>query len=157
MLFWLASPYYLTIIGHAVAAILNGVFGVGIDGITVTPEGILNTGTVLAFSVGERVAPIQPVALVMGIPTFVSLTLASPWPGAKRFAVVTLIGCVILVATHILYVVLVFRFAEAMQRSPQLPIMIVMLPFLLWIVLSYWRQIAAYFDESAPKETPPAQ
>lgn len=151
VLFWLVAPGYLTLLGHVIAAILNTAFDAGVEAVTVTAQGILNTGTELAFTLDGRTAPIQLVGLVMGIPAFIALTVASPWPGARRFALVTLLGCAILVAAQVVYVVLVFRFSEAMQRSPQIPYMIVMLPFLLWLVLSYWRQIAAFFDDPPPQ------
>jgi len=153
VLFWQASPLYLMVIGHAIAAILNALFNAGIEAVTVTPKGFLNTTTELAFTIDGRVAPIQLVALVMGIPTFIALTLASPWPGSRRFVTVILIGCGVLFLTHILYVVLVFLFPAAMQGSP-LPIMIIILPFLLWILLSYWRHIAVFFEEK-PSDPPP--
>jgi len=148
VIWWLLSPAYLAVVGHTSAAALNGLLGAAIEEVTVTPKGILNTTTELAFVMGGRPYPIQLVALVMGIPTFIALTLASPWPGALRFVTVSLVGCAILALSHVVYVILVFRFAETMQRSIQVPYMIVMLPFLLWILLSYWRHIAAYFDDA---------
>lgn len=152
VLWWLASPAYLAVLGHAVAAVLNTLFRAGIEAVEViTQDDILNTRTLLGFAIEGRVRPIPLVGLVMGIPTFVALTVASPWPGAARFALNMAAGTGILIATHLLYVVLVFQYTDALQASPQLPYMIVMLPFLLWLVLSYWPQIAAYFDDPPAK------
>jgi hypothetical protein len=143
-LWWLALPAYAWVIGHIAAVFLRFPGGFVIDGVTVETAGILNTGTMLGFKLGER-NPSLPIAqLVSNIATYAALALASSGITWKRRAAIAAIGFAILAAGHVAYLVLAFTFSSIMAQNPVVPTAIaqafITLPFVLWIALAYWAQ-----------------
>ncbi|GMV95095.1 MAG: hypothetical protein AMXMBFR82_48730 [Candidatus Hydrogenedentota bacterium] len=143
-LWWLVLPAYAWAIGHAAALLLRFPFGFDIDGVTVEASGILNTGTLLGFQLGER-NPSLPIAqLVSNIATYAALVIATSGIAWKRRALIAAIGFAVLAAGHVVYLVLAFAFADTMARNPVVPTAIaqafITLPFVLWIALAYWAQ-----------------
>ena len=141
---WLVLPYYARCIGAVAAIVLRFGFGFPIEGVTVEPSGILNTGTTLGFSLrGQN--PALPIAqLVSNIATYAALVIATSALTWKRLAAIGGIGAGVLVAGHIVYLVLAFAFSGAMAENPVLPTAMaqafITLPFVLWIALAYWGQ-----------------
>ena len=157
-LWWLVTPSYLHVMGRIVALCLR-VTGVDVQGVSVQVAGILNTDSLLIFSIrtelGIKPAEIPAVSLAMNIPTYVSLVLATAGLALKQRANKLFLGLAILVASHIFYVLLVFWMGSHAPAARSIPAMIVMLPFLLWIVLVYWQQIAGLLleDDEEPDES----
>jgi len=151
---WEAAPYYAWVIGQGAGMLLVVVFGVSIEAMRVTEEGILNSKSLLVFVVDgqERSLPIVP--LVTNLPAYVALVLATVGLVWRRRLVALGIGCGVLAVTHVAYVVLVFVYSDVLQKAPQIPEMLITLPFLLWIVLIYGRELTAYFVEGDVKNTP---
>ncbi len=143
-LWWWMLPVYAWFIGEIAAVFLRFPCGYAIDGVTVAPSGILNTGTMLGFKLGDH-NPSLPIAqLVSNIATYAALVIATSGITLKRRAAIGAIGFAILAAGHVTYLVLAFAFSNAMAQNPVLPTAIaqafITLPFVLWIALAYWAQ-----------------
>jgi hypothetical protein len=143
-LWWLFLPAYAWVIGQIAALFLRFPAGYAIDGVTVVPDGILNTNTMLGFKLGNR-NPSLPIAqLVSNIATYAALVIATSGITLKRRAAIAAIGFAILAAGHVAYLVLTFAFSNAMAQNPVVPTAIaqafITLPFVLWIALAYWAQ-----------------
>lgn len=144
VLWWLALPAYAWAIGQVAAVFLRFPGGYVIDGVTVDPIGILNTGTMLGFQLGNR-NPSLPIAqLVSNIATYAALVLATSGITLKRRAAIAALGFALLAAGHVAYLVLAFAFSNTMAQNPVVPTAIaqafITLPFVLWIALAYWAQ-----------------
>lgn len=138
---------YVWIVGQTAGGLLVGLFGAPITLLEIVTEGVMNSRSSLSYSLanGHTVTlPIEP--LVMNLPSYVALTLSTAGLGWKRLAAITAGGSAILFATHIVYVTMVFQFGAWLSEWPQLPEILITLPFLLWIVLAYWRHIRPFFS-----------
>lgn len=157
VLWWLAVPYYVWALGQFCAWVLIQ-FGVPIDAMKVTSQGILNTETVLAFIIKGKEWPIPFARMVNNLPSFVILVLATPALGLLRRLKILAIGIGILVAGHALFLVLVCAFKEQINQAPEIPIalgkFLLTIPFILWIILAYWDEMKAFFSNGTGTEKP---
>jgi hypothetical protein len=143
VLWWLSMPLYSAVIGHIAALFLKYIGGYPIAHVVVKAEGLLNTDTTLGFDLGGRV-PTTPVSwVVTNVAVFIALVLATRRLSWKQRGRALGIGIVVLAVTHIAHIIVFFAYAKTIARYPEIPTAIaqvfVTLPFLLWIVLAYWR------------------
>jgi hypothetical protein len=155
-LWGLVLPAYARAVG-SVTGFMLGTLGHPIQGVQITPQGILNTQTRLAFLLEGREPTLDIGALLFNVPPFIALMAATPGLALRcRIRRLTL-GLAILAVGHVLYVALVFINAPRIAAAPQVPTALgeafLTLPFLLWIVLGYWDRIAALF--APPEKTVP--
>lgn len=139
---WLSMPAYSWIVGHVAALVLRS-GGYLIEDVVITAHGLLNTDTTLGFVVGGTTRTMPVSWVVTNVAVFVALVLVTQrltWKGRLRAAT---IGFAVLAVTHVTHIVVFFAFSKAIARNPQVPTAIaqvfITLPFLLWIVLAYWR------------------
>ncbi len=163
-IWWTVLPAYAWAIGHMAALFLRYVAGYPIEGVTVERAGLLNTSTMLGFSLSGR-NPSLPIAqLASNIATYAALILATGGIGLRRRAAIAGIGVAVLCAGHILYLILAFRFSGVMARNPVIPTAIaqafITLPLVLWIALAYWSQadwLKGFRSGERPPKSPPTQ
>lgn len=144
---------YVWVVGQAAGELLVSLFGASITALDIATDGVLNSRSSLTYSLanGHSVTlPIEP--LVTNLPSYIALTASTAGLGWKRFGAITASGSLILFATHIVYVTMVFKFGAWLTQWPQLPEILITLPFLLWIVLAHWRHIRPYFSEQDDAE-----
>lgn len=163
---WKLQPQYVNVIGRTAAGVLMTIARMPIEGIAVEvdPSGVLTTKIALAFFYQERRFPIEIGYLVANVPPYIALVLATSGLGLSRTLRIIAIGCGILAAGHVLFLVFVFSFARQIQDSPEIPtaigLFIMTLPFLLWTVLAYWDKVKdVLLETDTPQEkknAPPA-
>lgn len=142
-LWWLFMPVYAWLVGQSAALFLKAVEGYPILRVIIKASGFLNTDTSLGFDLGDRV-PTTPVSwVVTNMSVYITLVLATRRLNWRQRARALGIGGAILAATHVTHLIVFFTFAKAIVRHPQIPTAVaqifITLPFLLWIVLAYWR------------------
>ena len=158
-LWWLCMPVYARAVGEISAMVLRLFGAFPIQRVVIHASGMLNTGTTLGFDLGDRTPSIEIAEVLTNLATFVSLVLAT-----RRLNWTTRLGglaagLAVLVLSHVTYVVVFFAYAKTIARYPQIPTAIgqifVTLPFLLWIVLAYWRTLQTLAGTSTTKEAEP--
>lgn len=141
-LWWLCMPAYAWLVGNAAALPLT-IAGYPIRHVVVTAGGFLNTETTLGFDLGDRVSEAPVSWVVTNVAVYVALVLATRRLDWRKRLRALAIGAAVLAVTHVTHLVVFFSFAKTIARYPQLPTALaqifVTLPFLLWIVLAYWR------------------
>ncbi|NUM54548.1 MAG: hypothetical protein HUU46_12955 [Candidatus Hydrogenedentes bacterium] len=158
-LWWLSMPVYSWGIGQAAALLLKVFGGYPIKGVIISAHGLLNTDTTLGFALDNR-TPTTPVSwVVTNVAVFIALVLATRRLTWRQRATALGIGWAILAITHIAHIVVFFAFSKVIARNPQAPTAIaqifITLPFLLWVVLAYWKGPAAGTNGAA-NDGPPA-
>ncbi len=153
IVWWTVVPSYVWGLGQICAIIIVHAAGIPIEAMAVTSEGVLNTKTVLVFiSEGNRQS-MEIARFVNNLPPFVSLVLATPGLPVLRRMKVLAIGSAVLFASHAVFLVPFFVFAQRIEKAPELPLafgmFLLTLPFVLWIALAYWDRVTAYFDDDA--------
>ena len=152
---WKVQPTYVGLIGRLTGAILQYIAQNPIEAtlVEVDSSGVLSTKTSLEFVVKGQSYPIDAAFLVVNIPPYIALVLATPGLGLKRLVNILLSGLGILALGHILFLTLVFEFSAKIQESPEIPtaagLFLMTLPFMLWIVLAYWDRLMQLFEEPA--------
>lgn len=153
MLWWWLLPYYGYVLMQVSGGILKYLVGVPIlAGRIVVPENsLLNTGTMMVFTLpqGEPGLPIAKLVTNMG--PFLALVLATPAMRLARRLAVLALGAGILIAGHVIFIVTVLPLQDRLKAASEIPIAIIefylTLPFLLWIVLAYWDRIVNYLGK----------
>jgi hypothetical protein len=145
VLWWWFLPAYVWCLGHLVGLAVGPFLKGSITAITVARGGLLNTGTVLNFDVNGVTKGIPVAALVSNVAPFVALVLATAKMRVRQRCATLGIGVAILAAGHAAYLALALVFAPQIRQTPDLPTalaqLFLTLPFLLWIVLAYWRNV----------------
>lgn len=143
---WWLSPAYIWLVGQLSGGILT-MTGVAIQSMYVEEGGVLNTKSLLVFVTSDRNAPLPLVPVVTTLPSYLALVLATGGMTWKRKGWVCALGAGIIFASHILYVVLIFHFGRTLQEWEEIPLLLILFPFLLWILFAYWPQIQMFFAE----------
>lgn len=153
---WLFLPVYARFLGLVATLILKYINQVPIESFVVSNAGIankaglLNTGTALSFVVGGRQQTLPELgSVVTNVAPFLALVLATPRLGWKRRGLIIGIGVLILVVTHISFVLMAYLAGQS-EVSMAIGQAFITLPFLLWIVLAYWDKASAYFAKPSP-------
>ena len=166
VLWWLLLPQYGALLAHIAGAVLRHGFRVPLELGAVRPEGILNTQSLLVFTVGGRESVLPIAMLVTNVPPYLALVLATLGIGWRRRLGILALGCAILALGHTAFLVYAFRFqlaARAAQESApafgEFPMAIAQvfltLPFLLWLVLAYWDRILPPAEGTPPSAEAP--
>lgn len=144
---WWFLPYYCYGLVQVSGAILKYAMGVPILAGWIEAGGMLNTDSWLVFVVeGFTHEQKTPIALLItNLPPYLALVLATPGLRWARRLRILLYGSAVIMAGHVLFLVVVLRYQEALKEIDQLPIAVIQfyltLPFLLWIVFAYWQRI----------------
>lgn len=155
---WLLQPPYVWLAGQTAGVLIRYVMGVSLDGmrVAVSERGVLSTMTSLEYLHGGETAKINVAFLVANLPAYFALVLATGGIGWMRRAKALLYGGGILFAGHVVFLVVMFTFAQRIQEAPEVPtafgIFVMTLPFLLWIVFAYWERALGWFDGAAAPE-----
>ena len=151
---WLVMPYYGWIIAQ-IAAQIMGLFGKRITAVQIEAAGILNTETLLTLESASGTQSDMIGSVVTNTAPFIALVLATSGLGIKRRFQVMGTGAAILMASHIIYLVWAVALAPNVGESPELPIVVaqvfITMPFLLWIVLAYWRTLLELMTPESPQ------
>ncbi|MBI5091267.1 MAG: hypothetical protein HZB26_02355 [Candidatus Hydrogenedentes bacterium] len=146
-LWWLILPHYAWGLGQCAGGILKYTMGKPIESLEVQAGGTLNTETLLVFYTPGKKHPIAVAALATNLATYAALVLATSGLVLGRRMKVLGLGLLILLITHVLYIVLAFYFAAYIANASEIPMALaeffIMVPFLLWIALAYWPQLGA--------------
>jgi len=141
---WWLMPYYGWLIGQIAAQVI-GLFGERISAVRIEADGIFNTETLLTLETASGAQTDKIGSVVTNMAPFIALVLATAGLGVKRRIRVLGIGTGILMVSHVIYLVWVVALSPNVRESPEVPIVVaqlfITLPFLLWIVLAYWRNI----------------
>ena len=144
-LWWLAVPAYGWLLVQGCGVILRGIFGMDITAGNIEVSGIMNTESLLILYVGEHPTSMKFVQIITNLSPFVALILATPRLSLRRRATALMLGTAVLCGGHALFIILALRFAVSLQHTPEIPTAMTQffltLPFLLWIVLAYWRRL----------------
>jgi exosortase/archaeosortase family protein len=143
---WSLLPVYGYFLLQASGAILRHVMGVPILAGWIETGGVLNTDSWMYFRIeGVNDKKTALALLITNLPPYLALVLATPGLRWVRRLLILIYGCAILVAGHILFLVVVLRFQEALREYSELPTAVMQfyltLPFLLWIVFAYWQRL----------------
>lgn len=147
ILWLLVLPYYGQALLQLAGIPLRHIFGMAIEAGRIETQDILNTGTRLIYVVNgiERTMPLAKLAA--NVPPYVALVLATAGLLWKRRLRILLYGCAILCVFHVLFIIIVLRFQEALLHVSEVPTAVIIffltLPFMLWIVFAYWDRILA--------------
>ncbi len=80
-----------------------------------------------------------------------ALVLATKGLRLVRRLRILLYGCGILMVGHVLFIVVLMRFQEALKSASEVPTAVMQfyltLPFLLWIVFAYWDRLVGATPE----------
>lgn len=143
-LWWLCLPGYGWLLVQGCGSALKWGLGMPILAGHVEVRGILNTESMLTFYVGEREQHMKFALLVTNLPPFLALVMATPALTWKRRLRIVLVGSVILVVGHALYVVVALRFGAFLVANSEVATAIsqlfLTLPFGLWIAMAYWKK-----------------
>lgn len=143
-LWWLCLPGYGWILVQGCGSIARWVLGVPVVAGHVAVDGVLHTESELVFYVGDRVRAMKFALLVTNFPPYLALVLATPGITRLRRLRILLAGSAILVAGHLVYVLVALRFGEVLaaydEVSTAMAQFLLTLPFLLWIVMAYWKR-----------------
>lgn len=144
-LWWLLIPAYGWLLVQGCGSVLKFGLGMPIQAGHIDARGILNTGSLLVFNLPEREASMKIALLVTNLPPFIGLVLATTGLALRRRLKVLAVGTGVLVGTHVLFIVVMLRFGAQLQAVAEIPTAVsqflLTLPFLLWIVLAYWRRV----------------
>lgn len=162
---WIVQPPYVWVAGQTAGILIRYVMGASLDGmrVAISEKGVLSTMTSLEYIYGDDTARINVAFLVANLPTYFALVLATSGIGWARRAKALAYGGSILFAGHVVFLVVMFTFAQKVQAAPEVPtafgIFVMTLPFLLWIVFAYWEQALGWFEgtvrpENQPKNPP---
>ncbi len=142
-LWWIAVPAYGWLLVQGCGTLLRSLFGMNITAGNIEVAGIMNTESLLTLYVGERPTSMKFVQLITNVPPFIALVLATPGLTLRRRAIALILGCAILCGGHALFIIIALRFVAAFQHGTEIPTAVAQffltLPFLLWIMLAYWR------------------
>ena len=145
ILWWLLLPWYGQFLVQATGLPLRYVFGLSIEAGRIEPDGVLNTGTNLIFSIEGRERSMHIALLATNVPPYIALVLATAGLTWKRRARILLYGCGILCAFHALFIIIALRYQDALMQVSEIPTAVAQffltLPFMLWIVFAYWDRI----------------
>ncbi len=154
ILWWLVMPYYGWLIGQ-IAAQFMGLFGERITTVRIEVAGILNTETLLTLESASGTQSDMIGSVVTNTAPFIALVLATAGLTIKRRFQVMAAGAAILMASHIIYLVWAVAVAPNVGESPELPIVVaqifITMPFVLWIVLAYWRTLLELMTPEQPQ------
>lgn len=154
IVWWLLMPYYGWLIAH-IAAQFMGLFGERITTVRIETAGILNTETLLTLETATSKNSDMIGSVVTNMAPFVALVLATAGLAIKPRLRVLAIGAAVLTASHIGYLVWAIALAPNVSRSAELTIIIaqifITMPFILWIVLAYWRTILEFMTPETPQ------
>ncbi len=157
-LWWLLLPWYGQVLLQVTGGVLKFAMGVPIEAGRIVAKDVLNTGTDLAFRVGDRERSLHIALLVTNVPPYAALVLATAGLAFWKRLRILLYGCGILCLGHAAFIVIVFRYQEAFMKASEIPTAVVQffltLPFLLWIVFAYWDKLTGPGNGKAP--APPA-
>lgn len=179
LLWWLILPAYTWLLGQLTGMVLKYLFhepilavrvleGGGVSAGTDLSHGafvawivgvlktaVSNTGTILAFLVGEQVRSFPVGMLATNIAPFAALILSTGGLGLIRRLKALGIGLAILVAGHVLYIPFAFVVSSKGGTASEIPNTLgeffITLPFLLWIVLAYSRSIMSFLDSGTSR------
>ncbi len=141
-LWWSLIPIYGWILVQISGVILKYVMGVPIVAGGIRSDGILNTGSIVYFVIqGYEYEKASPIALlVTNVPPFIALMLITRI-GWKSKLWKSLLGVGILALGHILFMVLVLRYQEALKAYSELPVAVIQfyltMPFMLWLAMVF--------------------
>ncbi len=155
VVWWNVMPYYGWLIGN-IAAQAMGLFGEPVSTVRIDVGGILNTETRLTLQTGDHTKSDMIGAVVTNMAPFAALVLATAGLGIKRRLQVMAAGAAILMASHIVYLVWAIAVLPSVDDADKLPTIVgqvfVTMPFLLWIVLAYWKSLLELM--TPPTQTP---
>lgn len=144
-LWWLVVPYYGQALAAIAAPILHGPLGMPITAKGVSPEGFLNTETLIYFEHDGRNRSMPLALAVTNMPPYWALVLATAGLAFWRRVRVLLYGSAILVTCHLLLIIVLLRFGDKLQQFSEIPTAVIQfsltLPFLLWVVFAYWDKL----------------
>jgi len=145
--FWwyLALPWYGELLKQISGSILKYAFGANITSGDIQLKGLMNTESVLSFTIGNHEPAMPIVKLVSNIPPYLALVFATPGIAAIRRIKVTLYGLGILFFFHAGFIVFALRIQSYNVDYSKIPMALgqfmITLPFLLWIIFAYWDKI----------------
>lgn len=155
VLWWLSMPAYAWVVAHVAALVLR-FGGYPIEDVVITAHGLLNSDTTLDFVTRNKTRTMPVSWVVTNVAVFVALVLVTQRLTWKVRLRAVALGFAVLAVTHVTHIVVFFAFSKAIARNPQIPTAIaqvfITLPFLLWIVLAYWR---SGVPEAVGKEAAP--
>jgi hypothetical protein len=154
---WLATPYYVWIIGNLTAAtfnflVLNPIQGVRIE---VAPEAVLRSSVHLVYVTKEGAYPMNAGALTGNLAPYLAMVLATPGiTGRWRWRALWR-GTLALVVTHMALIFGLFairdRVAETIEIASGVSVFLLTLPFVLWIALASWEVLWVRTAPSGPQ------
>lgn len=155
-LWWSVLPIYGHVLVQVSGLLARFAFGVPVTGVSVQPEGLLNTGTLIMFQLTDTAQHVlerkMPVALlVTNLVPYLALVLATAGLALRKRLAVLLYGSLIIVAGHILFITLLLRYQDELRQVAEVSTATIqfflVLPFLLWIWFVYSERIAGYLSE----------
>ena len=157
-LWWQVQPAYVRLAGQVAGILLKYVAGFSVTAMTVTvdPSGVLNSKTSLTYTYDGRPIVINVAYLVVNLPAYVALVLATgglTWPIRGRALGV---GAAVLFAAHVVFLVVMFAVSRAENAGRDVPtvfgLLVMTMPFSLWIGLVYWKQMEDWLRGSTPSQ-----
>ncbi len=149
---WQLLPAYAWLLGQAGGGLLRNVFDIPITAMKVVPQGLFKTRTELVYLVEGVERTIQVGMLATNIAPFVALVLATPGLTWNRRGKALIIGCLLLAAAHLGFLLTAYNVSRA-----EVPVafgqICITLPFPLWIALAYWDRILSFVSGRAPDST----
>ncbi|MCA1901210.1 MAG: hypothetical protein LDL53_03155 [Candidatus Hydrogenedens sp.] len=141
-IWWAMIPIYGWLLVQISGAILKFVMGVPIVAGGIRPSGFLNTASLIYFVIqGYEFEKSSPIALLItNLPPFISLILITRvgWVSRLKKA---LLGSIIIIMGHILFIVIVLRYQEVLKAYSELPMAVIQfyltMPFMLWIAMVF--------------------
>lgn len=151
VIWWKLLPVYGYVLVQISGGLLKFVLAVPIESGHIDAAGVLNTESKLVLLQASGPPRSMDLALLItNIPPYIALVLATAGLGLWRRLRILAYGCGILMFGHIVFIVVIFRFQEALKGASEVPTATIQffltLPFLLWIVFAYWDRIAAYLS-----------
>ena len=141
---WQLMPYYGWLAGQ-IAARVMGLFGEPVKSVSIETDGIMNTETLLTFELQSGPQSDMIGAVVTNVAPFAALVLATAGLGVQRRLRVLATGCAILAVSHVAFLVWAVALRPQFHAGTEVPIVItqlfILMPFILWITLAYWRHI----------------
>ncbi len=145
ILWWLLLPYYGQALLQVTGIPLRFLFNMPILAGRIEANGVLNTNTVLVFTMQERERSMPIALLATNVPPYIALVLATAGLSWKRRARILVYGCGILCLFHAVFIIVAMRFQDALMRVSEIPTAVAQffltLPFMLWIVFAYWDRL----------------
>lgn len=141
-LWWSLIPLYGWLLVQISGVILKYVMGVPIVAGGIRSSGFLNTASTIYFAIqGYEFEKVSPIALlVTNLPPFVSLMIITKINWRSKL-IRSLIGSGIIALGHILFIVLVLRYQDALKKYSELPTAVIQfyltMPFMLWIAMVF--------------------